>query len=90
GDTINFTPWPKVGNRFPQEYDKVEPVTAFISQIRQAKAAEKISQGAEIILTAPKQKLDPELIEEIKKISRIREIKEGEFKIEKIEEEKEA
>ncbi|MBD3397655.1 valine--tRNA ligase [Candidatus Micrarchaeota archaeon] len=90
GDTINFTPWPKVGNRFPQEFEKVEPMREIISRIRQAKAAAQISQGAEIILITPKLGLDPELIEEVKKITRIREIKEGEFKVEKAEEEKEA
>ncbi len=88
-DTINFVPWPKLSERFPKEYEKVEQMRELISKIRQAKAAAKISQGAEINLYSPETGLPGGMLEEVKNITRIVEIREGEFKVEKVEEEKE-
>jgi len=90
GDTINFTSWPKAGERFGAEFEAILPMRELVSKLRQEKSSNQLSQGAEIILTTPKLELDSALIEEVKKIARIKEIKEGEFKLEKVEEKEEA
>lgn len=87
GSTINFTPWPEAGKRFAQEHEKALPMRELISKIRQAKAEKQLSQGAAIILTSPETGLDDELMREVKNISRIREVREGEFGIEEVKEE---
>lgn len=84
GDTITFAPWPKVGERFREEYEKAAPMRELISKIRQEKSASQLSQGAGIILTSPKTGLGQELLDEVKKITRTKEIREGEFGIEKV------
>lgn len=85
GDTITFASWPKIGERFKDEYGKVAPMRELVSKIRQEKSALKLSQGAEIVLTSPKIELDAELLGEVKNIARIREIREGDFKIDAVE-----
>jgi valyl-tRNA synthetase len=85
GETINYAPWPKPGERFGSEFNEVDPFRALISSARQHKAAHRLSQStwlSKASVSAPKG-FPQELLEELKNIARIRELelKEGGLEI---------
>lgn len=83
--SIHIEAWPKYEEEYGKEVEKVETLNEIVKEIRQHKARNKMAQNAEIEkirLTLPSG-LDPVLQEELKQISKIKEIeiKEGEFNV---------
>jgi valyl-tRNA synthetase len=83
GKSVHLAPWPKVGERFPGDNLEVEELRLLVSTVRQHKASSKLSQAtwlSKVKISLPKH-LHKELQEELKNISRIKELEigEGEF-----------
>ena len=68
--------WPKEGEINENAIQEVEKLKEVISQARQFKSSNKLSQAAEIS-EATVVDLDDELIEELRNISKIKEVKKG-------------
>ncbi|MFA5091713.1 MAG: valine--tRNA ligase [Candidatus Paceibacterota bacterium] len=82
---IRAAGWPEAGNEYPEDVEKVAVLSEVVSQIRQHKSRNKLPQNAElekVRLSLPKE-MDKELVEELKKISRVKEaeIINGEFSV---------
>ncbi len=77
GHSICFAPWPKVSARFSGDYQKVSGMREIVSAIRQFKATNRLSQGAEMekLTVRYHTEISAELIEEIKQIARVKELK---------------
>ncbi len=84
-ESIHLSEWPSEGEVDGGSMAKMEFFNRIVSRIRQYKAASQMSQNAEldiVRISLPKM-LGPELLDELKIISKIKEIKrtEGEFDI---------
>lgn len=83
--SIHQQPWPEAGEDYKEDVEKVSVLNQIVSQLRQHKSNNKMSQAAELekvkITTA--KKLDPELIDALSKISKVKTIEneEGEFAV---------
>lgn len=83
GETVNYAPWPKPGERHAGDHLEVEQLRVLVSQARQHKASSKLSQAtwlSKVKISLPKP-LHEELQDELRNIARIKELelKEGEF-----------
>jgi valyl-tRNA synthetase len=83
--SIHHENWPTDGDEFKDEVEKVAVLNEIVSQLRQYKARNKMPQNAEletVRLSLP-HGMDAELLEELSKISKIRNIEtlEGEFSV---------
>jgi valyl-tRNA synthetase len=82
---INATGWPEAGQEHPEDVEKVAVLSEIVSQIRQHKSKNKLPQNAEletVRLSLPKN-MDAELLEELKRISRVKNVETvaGEFSV---------
>ena len=83
--SIHREQWPSAGEIDADAIARLVPFNRIISEMRQHKARNKLAQNAELgkaIISLP-EALSPELIEELKAISKIKEVEmvEGEFKV---------
>lgn len=82
---ITAAGWPEAGDEYKADVDKVAVLSEIVSQVRQHKSKNKLPQNADlegIRLSLP-DGMDGELVDELKKISRIKavEIVKGEFSV---------
>ncbi len=84
-DSIHKNQWPNSGEKFISEVAKVEVLVEIVSQIRQHKSKNRLAQNAEVnkVRLSLTEELDSLLIEELKKISKIKEIEivKGDFAV---------
>ncbi|MBI5228227.1 valine--tRNA ligase [Candidatus Micrarchaeota archaeon] len=83
--SIHKLSWPTAGEKFSEEVTKVEVLVQIVSELRQHKSKNRMAQNAElgkVRLSLPEE-IDPLLIEELKKISKIKEVEitKGEFAV---------
>ncbi len=83
--SIQHTEWPDAGDGYPEEVEKVRVLNGIVTQLRQYKSNNKMAQNAElekVTVTTP-EKMDEELISELSKISKIKNVenKDGEFSV---------
>ncbi len=82
---IHKAGWPEAGDEYADDVRKVATLCEIVSQIRQHKSRNKLPQNAELELVrlSLPDELEPELVDELKKISRIKgvEIVKGEFSV---------
>ncbi len=81
--SIHHAQWPEGGPEYAEEVGKVAVLNAIVSELRQHKARNRLAQNAELAkvrLSLP-QEMDRELLSELQKISKIRELEavRGEF-----------
>ncbi|MEM4272420.1 MAG: valine--tRNA ligase [Candidatus Bilamarchaeaceae archaeon] len=85
GKSVCYAAWPKAGKRFRGDYEMVSRMREIVSAIRQFKAANRLSQGAEIekLVVHYNAELSQELIEEIRQITRVKqlEMEKGELEV---------
>ncbi|MBU1681664.1 valine--tRNA ligase [Candidatus Micrarchaeota archaeon] len=85
GKSIQHESWPEAGEEYLEEVEKVSTLNDVITLIRQYKSNNKLAQNAElekVVVTTPK-KMDEELVIELGKISKIKNVenKVGELSI---------
>ncbi|MEW6748272.1 MAG: valine--tRNA ligase [Candidatus Micrarchaeota archaeon] len=84
-ESVHCQPWPMAGEEHKDDVEKVSVLNEIISQLRQHKSRNKLPQNAELerVRLSLKGGLDPELVEELKSISRVKEVEivEGEFSV---------
>ncbi len=85
GKSIQHESWPDSGDEYLEEVEKVSVLNEVVTLIRQHKSNNKLAQNAElekVVVTTPK-KMDEELLIELGKISKIKNVenKEGELSI---------
>lgn len=86
-ESISKREWPEAGETDNESIAMVEVVAKIVKEIRQYKASNRLPQNAElekiIVSIEDKKMLDEELVEELKRISKLKEIeiKEGEFNV---------
>lgn len=86
-ESISKKEWPGGGEIDSENIAMVDELAKIVSELRQYKASNRMAQNAELekvlVTVEDSKKLDDELIDELKKISKIKEveIKEGEFAI---------
>jgi valyl-tRNA synthetase len=77
--------WPEAGEEYPEDVKKVEVLKEVVSQLRQHKSNNKMSQAAEIgkVRLSLPEEMDQELLDQISKISKVKEIEtqKGEFSV---------
>ncbi len=82
---VHLQGWPEGGELYPEDVEKVKVMNEIVSLIRQHKSNNKMAQNAELerLTISTPQKLDDELIEELKEISKIKEVEnvEGEISL---------
>jgi len=83
--TVNYAEWPAAGDADETSIAKMETFNKVVSEIRQHKARSQISQNSElekVRLSLP-EKMDEELVSELKTISKIKEVEviAGEFNV---------
>jgi valyl-tRNA synthetase len=85
GESIHLDTWPKAGESDEEAIEKVSKLNRIVSEIRQAKARNQLAQNAELekVRLSLEQELSPELEEELKLTSKIKEIEKvgGQFKV---------
>ncbi len=83
--SIQRTEWPEAEDGYPDEVKKVEVLNQIVTQLRQYKSNNKMAQNAELekVTITTSEKMDEELVSELAKISKIKNIKEkeGEFSV---------
>ncbi|MBN1169845.1 valine--tRNA ligase [Candidatus Micrarchaeota archaeon] len=84
-ESIHKQKWPEAGEEYPEDVEKVAELNIIVSQLRQYKSNNKMAQNAQlekVTITTP-EKIDPELLNELSRISKITEIEnnEGELKV---------
>jgi valyl-tRNA synthetase len=84
-ESVQRAGWPEAGKEYKDDVAKVATLTEIVSQLRQHKSRNKLPQNAEletVRLSVP-DGLDAELIEELKKISRVKNVEmiKGEFSV---------
>jgi valyl-tRNA synthetase len=84
-ESIHLSEWPSGGEVDGGSIAKMEPFNRIVSKIRQFKASSQISQNAELSKAriSLQEELPPELVDELKIISKIREVEmiEGDFNV---------
>ena len=85
GESVHFAKWPEPGERYAGEFAAVEAgFREIVRQVRQHKASERMAQSAELekVSISTHEPLPEELLGELKKISKIKEIEteKGELK----------
>ena len=84
-ESIHNQSWPEAGEEYKDDVEKVAVLNDIISQLRQHKSRNKMPQNAELdkVRLSLRSGLDEELVEELKNISRVREVEivEGEFSV---------
>jgi valyl-tRNA synthetase len=83
--SVHHAQWPEAGPEYPEEAARVTVLNNIVSELRQHKAKNRLAQNAELSkvrLSLP-EGMDAELLSELKKISKIREIEtlKGEFSV---------
>lgn len=83
--SVHQAKWPEAGEEYKEEVEKVAELNEIVSQLRQHKSNNKMAQNAElgkVVVTTPR-KMDEELVSELGKISKIKNVenKEGELKV---------
>ncbi|MFH0737528.1 MAG: valine--tRNA ligase [Candidatus Micrarchaeota archaeon] len=83
--SIHREPWPEAGDGYETDVARVAVLNGIVSQLRQHKSRNKLPQNAEleIVRLSLPDGIEGELLEELKKISRVKnvEIVKGEFSV---------
>ncbi|MCI0503562.1 valine--tRNA ligase [Candidatus Micrarchaeota archaeon] len=84
-ESVQKAGWPDAGNEYAGDAAKVAVLNEIVSQLRQHKSRNKLPQNAELakVRLSLQDGLDPELIEELKKISHVGDVEiiKGEFSV---------
>jgi valyl-tRNA synthetase len=82
-ESIHHQAWPKGGEEYKEDVEKVAVLNEVVSQLRQHKSRNKLPQNAELELVrlSLPQEMDAELLDELAKISKIKKVEtvKGEF-----------
>ena len=83
--SVHRAQWPEGGNEHKDAVEKVLILNEIVSQVRQHKAKNKLAQNAELeeVRISNPTPIDPELLEELKRISKIKKVDQvsGEFAV---------
>lgn len=83
--SVHHAQWPEPGPEYAEEAAKVAVLNSIVSELRQHKARNRLAQNAELakVRISLPDGLDAELLPELQKISKIREIEtlKGEFSV---------